>query len=71
MEAESRCPQCEARVVRCDNDVLLDLPGIDWAGEPDSACWTLMPVGTMLAVVGGPGHDGKGHRLHEHQPGEP
>lgn len=71
MVVETACPECGARVARCDNAVLLDVPAVAWSDDPAGACWTVMQLGaTSLASVGGPGSDGKGHTLHEHQPEE-
>lgn len=71
MVAETTCPQCGAHVARCDNAVLLDLPAVEHSTDPSGACWTVMQLGaTSLACVGGAGTDGKGHKLHEHQPEE-
>lgn len=71
MVVETACPQCGAPVARCDNAVVLDLPAVEHSTDPIGACWTVMQVGGMsLACVGGPGTDGRGHTLHEHQPEE-
>lgn len=61
------CPECSAQVVECDNAIYLDYPAVayDEVGAP----WTIMAFSTVrLASVGNPSPDGKGHKLHEHQP---
>lgn len=64
-----KCPECEADVVACDNNVYLDYPAVDWDGR--HAGWTTMNLGGMqVASNGGPGFGGKAHTLHEHQPAE-
>ena len=63
----AKCPECEAEVVECDNNVRLDYPAITY--DEFQAQWTLMVIGSKtLASVGNPGMGGTGHSLHEHQP---
>ena len=68
MVTETTCWQCGARVAKCDNNVLLDIPAEEYSDDPRGACWTIMQLGTVdFASVGNAGIDGRGHRLHEHQ----
>ena len=65
----AKCPECEADVVECDNNVRLDYPAI--AYDEVRSQWTLMVLGSQtLASVGDPPPSGLGHSLHEHQPEE-
>jgi hypothetical protein len=59
---ETICAECGARVAKCDNEILLDLPA--YAGGE----WTVMSLGSMdLAATDGRGV-ARGHDLHAHQP---
>ena len=63
------CPECDASVVACDNNIYLDYPAVFY--DRIAAPWTLMQFGGMvLATAGDPSLDGRGHSLHEHQPRE-
>lgn len=71
MVRQQPCPECAVAVAVCDNGVRLDVPSEPWSDDPLGPCWTIMQLGGMsLASVGGPGADGRAHRLHEHQPPE-
>jgi hypothetical protein len=64
-----KCPECEAEVFECDNNVYLDYPAVPY--DEQKAPWTIMSFSTIrLASVGNPGLGGTGHSLHEHQPAE-
>lgn len=62
-----RCPECSQDVVSCDNGIFLDHPAQPW--DEYGASWTLMRFGDQIwATNGDPSPDGRGHKMHEHQP---
>lgn len=65
----TQCPECDAWIVKCDNNVWLDVPAEEKDGEEFT--WNIMPVGPLfLAAVWVSAFPSLAHRMHEHQPPE-
>lgn len=61
-----RCPDCEAYIIPCDNNVWLDAAR---APADETIVMGIMDLaGMMLAASAAGGESGSRHTIHEHQP---
>jgi len=67
-----RCPDCEAYIIPCDNNIWLDAKaqprGVE--NHTDALVMGIIEMGGLMMAGGGDVQGGSKHRLHDHQPDE-